>query len=304
MAKQFANNQVDVIIYAVERSLDSYKFNLLHLKQTFIHQLKSGTLATRTIDEGAMDEKSGMNFSEYMAILSGNTDLLDRAKLERKVAALMAERKTDQRTMHEAAVEQITKQEKLNTNEERIASMQRDLDIVNAIPPCKEGETILRIDGCKETDEKSMGERIIKYVEKANTNGAYIPIGSYGQFPVVVKSETVTNSTGDTHTVTRMFVRGETTYYCTNNGNVPISPVYAARQPQQSLTKIPALIAKLTEENVQLARSIEELTPIINKPWHKEDDLKKLRNELAQLDKKIAGSLNAQEREMSTEEED
>jgi len=304
VAKQFANNQVDVIIYAVERSLDSYKFNLLHLKQTFIHQLKSGTLATRTIDEGAMDEKSGMNFSEYMAILSGNTDLLDRAKLERKVAALMSERKTYQRTMHEAAVEQITKQEKLNTNEERIASMQRDLDIVNAIPPCKEGETILRIDGCKETDEKSMGERIIKYVEKANTNGAYIPIGSYGQFPVVVKSETVTNSTGETHTVTRMFVRGETTYYCTNNGNVPISPIYAARQPQQSLTKIPALIAKLTEENVQLARSIEELTPIINKPWHKEDDLKKLRNELAQLDKKIAGSLNAQEREMSTEEED
>ena len=29
-----------------------------------------------------MDEKNGMNFSEYMAILSGNTDLLDKAKLE------------------------------------------------------------------------------------------------------------------------------------------------------------------------------------------------------------------------------
>ena len=29
-----------------------------------------------------MDEKSGMNFSEYMALLSGNTDLLDKAKLE------------------------------------------------------------------------------------------------------------------------------------------------------------------------------------------------------------------------------
>ena len=29
VAKQFADNKVDVIIYAVERSLDSYKFNLL-----------------------------------------------------------------------------------------------------------------------------------------------------------------------------------------------------------------------------------------------------------------------------------
>ncbi|WP_373758893.1 N-6 DNA methylase, partial [Bacteroides heparinolyticus] len=68
IAKHFAGNNVDVIIYAVEKSLDSYKFNLLHCKQTFISQLKSGAMGARTIDEGAMDEKSGMNFSEYMAL--------------------------------------------------------------------------------------------------------------------------------------------------------------------------------------------------------------------------------------------
>ena len=32
IAKHFAGNNVDVIIYAVEKSLDSYKFNLLHCK--------------------------------------------------------------------------------------------------------------------------------------------------------------------------------------------------------------------------------------------------------------------------------
>ncbi|WP_435370621.1 helicase-related protein, partial [Duncaniella muris] len=68
IAKLYADNKVDVIIYAVEKSLDSYKFNLLHCKATFIDQLKSGALGARTIDEGAMDEKNGMNFSEYMAI--------------------------------------------------------------------------------------------------------------------------------------------------------------------------------------------------------------------------------------------
>ena len=40
IAKLYANDKVDVIIYAVEKSLDSYKFNLLHCKQTFISQLK------------------------------------------------------------------------------------------------------------------------------------------------------------------------------------------------------------------------------------------------------------------------
>ena len=94
IAKLYADNKVDVIIYAVEKSLDSYKFNLLHCKQTFISQLKSGALGARTIDEGAMDEKSGMNFSEYMAILSGNTDLLEKAKLEKRIASLEGERKS------------------------------------------------------------------------------------------------------------------------------------------------------------------------------------------------------------------
>ena len=51
IAKLYADNKVDVIIYAVEKSLDSYKFNLLHCKQTFISQLKSGALGARTIDE-------------------------------------------------------------------------------------------------------------------------------------------------------------------------------------------------------------------------------------------------------------
>lgn len=42
-------------------------------------------MGARTIDEGSMDEQGGMNFSEYVAILSGNTDLLDKAKLENRL---------------------------------------------------------------------------------------------------------------------------------------------------------------------------------------------------------------------------
>ena len=81
----------------MEKSLDSYKFNLLHNKQLFITQLKQNRMGSRTIDEGSMDEKGGMNYSEYVAILSGNTDLLDKARLEKKIAGLEGERKAFQR---------------------------------------------------------------------------------------------------------------------------------------------------------------------------------------------------------------
>ena len=88
VAKQFYDNRVQNYIYAVEQSLDNYKFNLLKNKQTFISQMKNCELNIRTIDEGALDEKSGMNFSEYIAILSGDTSLLEKSKLEKKIAVL------------------------------------------------------------------------------------------------------------------------------------------------------------------------------------------------------------------------
>jgi hypothetical protein len=88
IAKEHYGNQVKNFIYAVEQSLDNYKFGLLQNKQRFISQMKNNELHLRTIDEGAMDEQSGMNFSEYIAILSGDTSLLEKAKVEKKVAAL------------------------------------------------------------------------------------------------------------------------------------------------------------------------------------------------------------------------
>jgi hypothetical protein len=50
--------------------------------------MKNCELNVRTIDEGAIDEKSGMNFSEYIAILSGDTSLLEKSKMEKKIAVL------------------------------------------------------------------------------------------------------------------------------------------------------------------------------------------------------------------------
>jgi len=91
IAKQFMDNKLSIFVYAVEKSLDNYKFNLLHNKQTFINQIKNSSLGVRTIDEGSMDEKTGMDFSSYIATLSGNTDLLEKSKIEKKIAVLESE---------------------------------------------------------------------------------------------------------------------------------------------------------------------------------------------------------------------
>ena len=124
---------MDVIIYAVERSLDSYKFNLLHNKQLFINQLKSNSLGSRTIDEGAIDEDSGLNFSEYVAVLSGNTDLLEKAKLDKKITALESERKAFNRERDQAMNTIGEIEFKANIHRSRIAQAKSDWSKYNSM---------------------------------------------------------------------------------------------------------------------------------------------------------------------------
>ena len=128
VAKYHADNKVDVILYAVEKSLDAYKFGLLHNKQLFIRQLKTNNMGSRTIDEGAIDEKSGMNFSEYVAILSGNTDLLEKARLEKKIATLESERQAFVRGKSSSRYKLDTILSAIEKNDAKIEGISTDLD--------------------------------------------------------------------------------------------------------------------------------------------------------------------------------
>ena len=83
-------------------------------------------MGARTIDEGAMDEKSGMNFSEYMALLSGNTDLLDKAKLEKRIASLEGERKSFNKGKRDSEFKLESKTGELRNNTAFIDAMTED----------------------------------------------------------------------------------------------------------------------------------------------------------------------------------
>lgn len=91
MVKEWGGNQVDVIIYGTNRTLDAYKFALLNSKAQFINQINAGTVGVRSFDEDTSTETDGMNFAEYVAILSGNEDLLKKARLESKIATMEAD---------------------------------------------------------------------------------------------------------------------------------------------------------------------------------------------------------------------
>ena len=289
IAKLYADNKVDVIIYAVEKSLDSYKFNLLHCKQTFISQLKSGALGARTIDEGAMDEKSGMNFSEYMAILSGNTDLLDKAKLEKKIASLEGERKSFNKGKRDSEWKLESKTKELNDNKAVIAAMTEDWERFTAAAKTgKDGNRLnpIRIDGVASADEKAIGKKLQEIAKNATTGGLYRQIGELYGFPIKVVSERMICDGRET--IDNRFVVEGHYKYKYNNGHLAMADTHAAAVNfLNALERIPAIIRQYEEKNQVLEREIPQLQEIAGKTWKKEDELKQLKSELAALDRKI-----------------
>ena len=289
IAKHFAGNNVDVIIYAVEKSLDSYKFNLLHCKQTFISQLKSGAMGARTIDEGAMDEKSGMNFSEYMALLSGNTDLLDKAKLEKRIASLEGERKSFNKGRRDSEFKLESKTGELRNNTAFIEAMTEDWNRFLAVARTdKEGNRLnaLKVDSVDSADEKVIGKRLQEIAKNATTGGQYKPIGELYGFPIKVVSERMLKE-GLEFTDNRFVVEGNYKYTY-NNGHLAMAdPVAAARNFLNALERIPPIIDQYKAKNEVLEKEIPQLQEIAGKVWKKEEELKQLKSELAALDRKI-----------------
>lgn len=299
IAKLYADNKVDVIIYAVEKSLDSYKFNLLHCKATFIDQLKSGALGARTIDEGSMDEKNGMNFSEYMAILSGNTDLLDKAKLEKRIAALESERKSFNKGRGDAEFRLKSTTHDIANNEAAIERMKADWERYNAVVQRdKDGNPLnnLKIDTCNLSDEKNMGIHLQGLAQKTDTHGQYQRIGEVYDFPISIISERVL-ADGVEKVQNRFVVEGYYKYKF-NNGFIAMSDTHAACMNfVNALERIPGIIAQHEERTAKLKADLPILQGIIAKTWGKEDELKQLKSDLAALDRKISAELKPNDAE-------
>ena len=304
VAKLYADNKVDVIIYAVEKSLDSYKFNLLHCKATFIAQLKSGALGARTIDEGAMDEKNGMNFSEYMAILSGNTDLLEKAKLEKRIASLESGRKAHNKGISDSRFRYQTVTHDIANNEAAIERMKADNARYEAVVQRdKDGNPVnnLTIDTCNLSDEKNMGIHLQGLAQRTDTHGQYQRIGEVYGFPISIISER--NLVDGKETVQNRFVVEGNYKYKFNNGFIAMSDTHAACMNfVNALEKIPGIIAQFEERTARLKADVPQLEAIVAKQWGKENELKQLKSELAALDRKITAALAPKKEEQDGEE--
>ena len=219
-------------------------------------------MGARTIDEGAMDEKSGMNFSEYMALLSGNTDLLDKAKLEKRIASLEGERKSFNKGKRDSEFKLESKTGELRNNTAFIEAMTEDWNRFLSIARTdKEGNRLnaVKVDGVDSTDEKVIGKRLQEIAKNATTGGLYKTVGELYGFPIKVVSERILKE-GLEFTDNRFVVEGNYKYTY-NNGHLAMAdPIAAARNFLNAMERIPSIIDQYKSKNEVLEKEIPHLT--------------------------------------------
>ena len=288
--KLWGNNTVDVVIYGTEKTLDAYKFNLLKTKQMFINQINNGTIAVRRIDEDAMDEDNGMNFAEFVALLSGNTDLLEKTKLDNKIMQLEKEQAIFKKDRIRAERKIAANREDMTKAESAAARMTQDWEYITSYT----GDRTTRLLNLAQATAEETGRELHR-ISKTYRNGAIGTIGTYAGLNLSVYSE---YDMGGTFYRNTFLVEGVSglKYRCGISGALPLGFVESSRYPQAALAKLPGMIEEQRQKIAKLESEIPALQGIIARKWSKADELARLKQECNALQHRIDESMKEAER--------
>ena len=291
--KLWGNNTVDVVIYGTEKTLDAYKFNLLKTKQMFINQINNGTIAVRRIDEDAMDEDNGMNFAEFVALLSGNTDLLEKTKLDNKIMQLEKEQAIFKKDRIRAERKIAANREDMTKAESAAARMTQDWEYITSYT----GDRTTRLLNLAQATAEETGRELHR-ISKTYRNGAIGTIGTYAGLNLSVYSEYAMGGTFYRNTFLVEGVSG-LKYRCGISGALPLGFVESSRYPQAALAKLPGMIEEQRQKIAKLESEIPALQGIIARKWSKADELARLKQECNALQHRIDESMKEAERTQS-----
>ncbi|SDH30071.1 helicase-related protein [Mucilaginibacter gossypii] len=314
LAKMFYGNKVRNFIYAVEQSLDNYKFNLLKNKQIFISQMKNNTLAVRTLDEGAIDEQSGMNFSEYIAILSGDNSLLEKTRIEKKVAELEGYKA--------AHFKEVARSRYLLEDlEKKSRDTQSTLDMVRIDESAY--KQVLKYDGdgaklnllhlkeMPQADTVAIGQKFIDlYTNWApdDFNKPELLLGELYGFNLFIrrKLQTVDGMfSSRIEFVTSLYAESQATgiKYMQNGGAPNIdNPKLAARYFLNAIDRVIGMAERYERELTDINKQIPEIHELTQRSFDQEYDLASLKKELAKLELEISQKIAESEKQAQGEE--
>jgi len=311
LAKSGYGNKVQNFIYAVEQSLDNYKFGLLKNKQNFISQMKNCELSQRSIDEGSMDEKSGMNFSEYIAILSGDTTLLEKTKLEKKIAVMESLKTAHFKEIVRVRYQLESLDKDSETNQRTLKALEADQKQYHQLLKTeKDGSKSnpIQLKEVHSADSVAIGKYLIKLYQawKPKTNSDNPKeLGELYGFKLYIRHEiSLGNLDGKAanNAYNSLYAErpdGSIRYTFSSGAPNTDNPKLAARYFINAIDKVDGLVEKYQKDLKEIAEQIPQLKALQGKPFEKETELQAMKSNLGKLEREIAQNIKAKQEAQS-----
>lgn len=275
-AKEFRENTVRNYVYAVNRTLDAYQFNILSNKQKFISQIKNSSIDQRKIDEGALDQEGGMNFGEYVALLSGNTDLLEKVKLEKKLYDLERSFQVFLKRKSEASFYIDMNTRDLKQKESAWMKLESDWKPIQSI----DIEKVPVVIGGKEfEDKKEAGEQLHATIAQLRQKG----VAKETEIARLLDFKLLYNPV-----LSKVYVSGPSgMIYNYADGKLNENPALAGRYVTDSIKRIPKVIDNTKESIQTFQKKIDTYKHELTIDFKEKSLIQDLKHQIDQLTTKL-----------------
>ena len=272
------NEKVQIFTYVMERTFDSYSYQILENKQRFISQINRGDLTIREAED--IDETT-LSYAEIKAITAANPKIKRKMEVDAEVARLRVLEGQYRKNLYELQdkiyktyPEEIRKQELL------IERVNADMVRLQSVRPADTDVFTISVNGKVYTDRKEGGKALTDalYGGKVGT-----PVAEYCGFVISM------NPMSFLATEREITLAGEGQYVITIGDSA-----------SGNLTRIENFLNDLPEREKRLKNKLEQLKSDLaiakeqaGKPFEQAEWLKELLSEQAQLNAEL--NLNKRE---------
>lgn len=281
---------VEVLTYGVEKTLDATAYQRLAIKQKFINQMMKGeSLEREMADSAEEDSPTDMTFDQMMSMLSGNQWAMLHMKKSYDLKKLESAEKSYRRRLIEIRRDIGSRHEQLRA----INNVYDDFEKANKIildhfPDGKLGTVTI--------DGKIYTEKLGETIENAIQDYVKRYKASRLTTPLKVRLNDLT----DPVTIMRTAGYEDRFEYTFNFSEAPLVEIKSeiasgagfVTSVTAQLKRITGEVAHLARKRVELEQAIPKLEAELQKPFGKADQLKQLRDEVADIEVKMKEDLS------------
>lgn len=264
------NEKVHIFTYVTEGTFDAYMYQLLVRKQRFISQIMTGKTTARTCED--VDERS-LNYSEIMAIATGNPMIKEAAELERDISVLTTLR-TDFYKQKYSLEDDVNKHypKEILRLEKTIAGLKHDIEVVKQHPKPSEGFVGMTVNGTYFSEKETAGKALVEALKNLNKPDVNVEIGEYRGFTVIINY----NSLFKSH---KIKLRSE----LTQTADASASELGNIQKMDNKLASLPELLSE-TENSLQdIKEQLETAKIECKKEFAKEQELREKTERLNEI---------------------